>query len=56
MYKRQGEYRVQWREIRFDPELTRMILAHGLPSGLQNSVIALAKVVVQSNILSLIHI
>ena len=45
-----GEYRVQWREIRFDPEMTRMILAYGLPSGLQNSVIALANVVVQSNI------
>ena len=38
------------REIRFDPEMTRMILAYGLPSGLQNSVIALANVVVQSNI------
>ena len=30
--------------------MTRMILAYGLPSGLQNSVIALANVVVQSNI------
>ena len=30
--------------------LTRMILSYGLPSGLQNSVIALANVVVQSNI------
>ena len=27
-----GEYRVQWREIRFDPEMTRMILAYGLPA------------------------
>ena len=45
-----GAYRVRWREIRFDPAMTRMILAYGLPSGLQNSVIALANVVVQSNI------
>ena len=45
-----GECQVKWREVRFDPEMTRMILAYGLPSGLQNSVIALANVVVQSNI------
>ena len=45
-----GECQVKWREVRFDPEMTRMILSYGLPSGLQNSVIALANVVVQSNI------
>lgn len=45
-----GECQVKWREIRFDPEMTRLILSYGLPSGLQNSVIALANVVVQSNI------
>lgn len=32
-----GECQVKWREVRFDPEMTRMILSYGLPSGLQNS-------------------
>ena len=45
-----SEYQVRWREVRFDGEMTRLILQYGLPSGLQNSVIALANVVVQSNI------
>ncbi|MBR1780227.1 MAG: MATE family efflux transporter [Oscillospiraceae bacterium] len=44
------EYRVSLREVRFDPTMLRMILRYGLPSGLQNSIIALANVVVQSNI------
>ena len=29
-----GECQVKWREVRFDPEMTRMILSYGLPSGL----------------------
>lgn len=44
------EYRVSIRKIRFDPIMLKQILQNGLPSGLQNSIIALANVVVQSNI------
>ena len=38
------------RDIRFDWESLRNIIRFGLPSGVQNSVIALANLVVQSNI------
>ncbi len=44
------EYRVHLRKIGFDWEMLKLIVSYGLPSGLQNSVIALANVVVQSNI------
>ena len=44
------EYRIDIRDIRFDGRMLRMIVNYGLPSGLQNSVIAIANVVVQSNI------
>lgn len=44
------EYRIDIRDIRFNGRMLRMIVNYGLPSGLQNSVIAIANVVVQSNI------
>ena len=44
------EYRVHLKKIGFDWEMLRLIIRYGLPSGLQNSVIAIANVVVQSNI------
>ena len=43
-------YRVQIRKIRFHKESLVQILRYGVPSGVQNSVIALANVVVQTNI------
>ncbi len=43
-------YQVSLRKIRFDMPLLRQIVNIGLPSGLQNSVISIANVVVQSNI------
>ena len=43
-------YRVKLREIRFHKESLLQIVRYGLPSGVQNSVIALANVFVQSNI------
>ena len=43
-------YRVDVRKIRFHKESLLQIIRYGLPSGVQNSVIALANVVVQSNI------
>ncbi len=44
------DYRVMPRKIGFDWPMLRLIVRYGLPSGLQNSVIAIANVVVQSNI------
>lgn len=44
------EYRVEIRDIRFEKNMLRLIISYGLPSGLQNSVIGFANVVVQSNI------
>ena len=43
-------YRISLKEIRFHKGMLGQILRYGLPSGVQNSVIALANVVVQSNI------
>ncbi len=43
-------YKVQLKEIRFHKKSLKDIVQYGLPSGVQNSVIALANVVVQSNI------
>lgn len=44
------EYRVVLRRVRFDRRMLGQIISNGLPTGLQNSIIALANVVVQSNI------
>ncbi len=44
------EYRVHWKEIRLDPIILKQVISYGLPSGVQNSIISLANVVVQSNI------
>lgn len=50
LVKSQEEYRIVPRHIRFDPVMLRQVLQNGLPTGLQNSIIAFANVVVQSNI------
>lgn len=44
------EYRVEIRKIRFDMFMLKQIIKNGLPTGLNNSIIAIANVVVQSNI------
>ena len=46
----QGGYRFHWKSVRFDREMLRQIITLGVPSGVQNSVISLANVIVQSNI------
>ena len=43
-------YRISFREIRFHRKSLEDIIRYGLPSGVQNSVISLANVFVQSNI------
>lgn len=45
-----GSHRLYLRRVRFTPRLLKQIIRMGLPSGLQNSIIAFANVVVQSNI------
>lgn len=42
--------RVSIKELGFDKKMLKMIIKNGLPAGVQNSIIALANVVVQSNI------
>lgn len=44
------EYRVHIRKIRLHKGMLRQIISNGLPTGIQNSVISIANVVVQSNI------
>lgn len=50
LLRAKGEHRLNPREVGFDRESLKKILRFGLPSGVQNSVIALANLVVQSNI------
>ena len=50
LLKAPAEYRISFSRLKIDVSLLKQILSNGLPSGLQNSIIALANVVVQSNI------
>jgi len=44
------DYRISLKEIRFNWPILKQIVRFGLPSGLQNSVTAIANVVIQANI------
>ena len=46
----QGPHRIDIRKLRMDPETIKKELMIGFPTGIQNSVIAIGNVVVQSNI------
>ena len=50
LLRTEEEYRVELKKIRFHWPTLKLIVRYGLPSGIQNSVIAIANVVVQSNI------
>lgn len=50
LMKTNDEYKVSLKAISFDKKMLTLIIRYGLPSGLQNSIIAIANVVVQSNI------
>ena len=50
LVKYETPYQLKWREIRFHGKSMGEIVRYGLPSGIQNSVIAIANLVVQSNI------
>lgn len=45
-----ASYRLRWRKVRLHGPMLREILRMGIPSGVQNSIIALANIVVQGNI------
>ena len=46
----QEAWAVHWREVKFDGPSLKAVIVQGLPSGIQNSVISIANVIVQSNI------
>ena len=48
--KRDTVYHVELKKIGFDKRIFREIIRYGLPAGVQNSVIGLANVIVQTNI------
>ena len=48
--KKDAEYRVELRKIGFDGPMLREIVRNGIPAGVQNSVISLANVLVQTYI------
>lgn len=50
LMKNPEEIRLYPREVRLVPSMLRQIVTNGLPAGMQNSIIALANVFVQSNI------
>ncbi len=54
--KKDTLYRIELKKLRFDGPIFREILKYGLPSGVQNSVIGLANVIVQKNINSFLKI
>ncbi len=43
-------YQIRLKEIRIDTQLLKQIISIGLPSGIQNSIISIANIVVQANI------
>ena len=50
LMRTEEDYRVRLRALCFEPKMLRLTLRYGLPSGVQNSVIGFANVVVQANI------
>lgn len=50
LFKKGTIYQIKLKQIGFDGEMLKEILRYGLPAGIQNSVIGLANVIVQSNI------
>ena len=50
LLRSKGEYRLVPREVGFHWDSLKSIIRYGLPSGVQNSVIAMANLVVQTNI------
>ena len=45
-----GDYKVEIKKIKINGEMLKILLKMGLPTGIQNSIVAFANVIVQSNI------
>ncbi len=50
LLNKKTDYYISFKELRFDKTILKEILYNGIPSGIQNSVIGLANVFIQSNI------
>ncbi len=50
LMKKGSIYTVEWRKIRYHKDVLSEVVRYGLPSGVQNSVIAFANVIVQSQV------
>lgn len=50
LFKSDAEYKIKLHSVRFDHYMLGQIIRNGLPAGVQNSIIAFANVIVQSNI------
>lgn len=50
LLKKGNIFTIEWKKIRFQKDMLAEIIRYGLPSGIQNSVIAFANVIVQSQI------
>ena len=50
MYKSSDDYRISFGRLQLNPFMLKQIVKNGLPAGIQNSVISIANVFVQSNI------
>ena len=50
MRKKESGIGLRLREMRWDSDIMRQVLAQGLPTGVQNSVISIGNIVVQANI------
>ena len=50
LMKGNGVFQLQLREVRIEREMLRQVVTNGVPAGIQNSIISLANVFVQSNI------
>ena len=45
-----GDYKIYIKKIKIDGEMLKILMKMGLPTGIQNSIVAFANVIVQSNI------
>ena len=50
LVRKGGDIKISFKEIKIDFTMLKVILRYGIPTGVQNSIIAIANVVVQSNI------
>ena len=50
LLRTEDSYKITVKELKVDPRILKQIVSMGLPSGVQNSIIGFANVVVQSNV------